>query len=139
MDKRALSWIVGDDTGISSRTIWSVMMGVEYNGISGPRPPADPSDFGRCYRLLKLIPEWRGRLREVAERYPIWGPMVEAWDELERMYEAALATGKNVSDESRRMYERMKQLEDAGRVADGWVQTGPGSWRRGESVIVGTR
>jgi len=52
--------------------------------------------------------------------------MVEAWDELERMYEAALATGENVSDESRRMYERMKQLEDAGRVADGWVQTGPG-------------
>src|SRR5690606_32787600 len=98
-------WIVGYDTGISSRTIWHVMMGT-------PPPsrvdiPHDPGDFGRCYRLLKLIPEWRGRLREVAERYPIWGPMVEAWDELERMYEAALATEKNVSDESRRMYRRM--------------------------------
>lgn len=111
---KALQWIVGGDTGISSETIWSVMMGVEKQGSFGPYTPSDPGDFGRCYRLLKLIPEWRDRLHEVAQKHPKWGPMVEAWDELETMYEDALATGQDVSEESRRLYRRMKELEDEG-------------------------
>jgi hypothetical protein len=106
-----LSWIVGEDTGISSRTIWAVMMGVRPERAN---VPIDPADFGRCYRLLKVAPEWRERLGEVAEAYPIWGPMVAAWDELEVMYEAAVATGKNVSPESRRMYDRMRELRASG-------------------------
>jgi hypothetical protein len=91
MMRAAKNWIVGDDVGTSSVTIWAVMMGAELPARTSP--PLDPSDFGRCYRLLKLIPRWRERLREVAEHVPAWRALVDSWDEVERTYERELATG----------------------------------------------
>lgn len=83
-------WFAGDDTGVSSLTIYSVMTGqrVRHTGI-----PYDPDDFGRCHRLLRLFPEWRVRLGEVATRFPDWRGLVEAWGELEGLYEQCLASG----------------------------------------------
>jgi hypothetical protein len=79
-------WIDGVDTGVSSATIWSTLSGrptpFRDHGI-----PHDPSDFGRCYRLLKRIDGWRERLPEVAARHPEWAPFVAAWDELTALYE----------------------------------------------------
>jgi hypothetical protein len=40
----ALGWIVSDDVGVSSMTIWAVMMGVPY---ASQHPPRDVGDFGR--------------------------------------------------------------------------------------------
>ena len=81
-DKRALQWISGHDVGVSSKTIWSVIMDtvpenphVFYYGV-----PHDADDFGRCYRLLELIPEWRNNLHLVAAKFPLWGPIVSAWN-----------------------------------------------------------
>lgn len=107
-------WIVGDDTGVSSKTIWAVMMGA----VSGQEPwyafdvPHDPDDFGRCYRLLKAIPEWRPRLHEVAERFPKWAPLIAAWDELTALYEEEVANGKprRLCSRAPKLYERMRQL-----------------------------
>lgn len=83
-------WIVNGDTGTSSITIWSVMRGVRPKNAD---VPYDPDDFGRCYRLLKVMPAWRGRLSEVADAYPKWRPLVEAWDELTALYEEELPSG----------------------------------------------
>ena len=81
-------WIVSGDTGLSSKTIWRVMVGVTvtpaWHEVSVPH---DWSDFGRCYRLLILFP-WRIRLGEVAAQFPEWAPIVRQWDELTRLYEA---------------------------------------------------
>ena len=117
MSAAALQWIVGRDTGISSKTIWSVMMGAVPEN---PHPfhfdvPHDPDDFGRCYRLLQAVPEWRGRLPEVAARFPEWGPLVDAWGELEEMYvEVGRARDRRwVSDAAQRMYDRMVSLRKA--------------------------
>lgn len=126
--QRATAWIVGHDTGTSSKTIWSVMQGVEPDYAS---PPSDPSDFGRCYRLLKLIPEWRPMLGAVAGKYPEWTALVAAWDELTALYEDELVNGERNKHGERmatKTYERMKVLIDEGRVAAGWKKTGPGSW-----------
>lgn len=106
-------WIIGNDTGISSETIWAVMMGVSN---SGTRPfgfdvPHDPSDFGRCYRLLKYIPEWKGRLNEVATCFPKWIPMVREWDKMIAIYERDLESGK-----SSELFDLMQKLEDEGRT-----------------------
>ena len=83
-----VAWLDGGDTGISSKTIWRVMMG---RGPSsdwwGDGPPLDPSDFGRCYRLLKVMPSWRPRLPEVSAKFPKWTRLVETWDELTALYE----------------------------------------------------
>ena len=84
---RAHTWIVGHDTGRSSKTIWGVMMGVRVPDMDAPH---DPDDFGRCYRLLQLIPEWRRRLHEVAGQCPRWKPIIEAWPQLARLYRTAV-------------------------------------------------
>lgn len=84
---RPEDWLVGYDTGTSSLTIYTVMTGqrVDRTGC-----PLDPDDFGRCYRLLKLFPEWRARLPEVAERFKVWIPLVREWDRLQALYEEEL-------------------------------------------------
>ena len=95
-------WIVSRDTGLSSETIWAVMMGTQAEWAS---IPYDPSDFGRCHRLLEAIPEWRPRLPEVAEVYPEWKPLVDSWDEMTRLYLRDLPTGR--SDE---LYNLMQEF-----------------------------
>jgi len=88
-------WIVGDDTGVSSQTIWSVMMGVRprWSGT-----PLDVDDFGRCVRLVVLIPAFRPRLQEVADKYPQWQPLIDHWEELERLYWACEAADRKGDD-----------------------------------------
>jgi hypothetical protein len=75
---RANSWIVGDDTGASSKAIWAHMMdaGAPRFGWSHPW---DPDDLGRCLRLLELIPEWKPRMPEMAVRSKSWAALVANW------------------------------------------------------------
>lgn len=115
-------WILSDDTGISSCTIWGVMMMAPNDWTS---PPWDPADFGRCFRLLEHFPEWRSRLPEVARVYPMWTGLVREWAELERLYREEEPTGT-----APRLYARMQDLLDEGYVADGWVSTGRGGWTK---------
>lgn len=83
VEVRACRWIVSGDTGTSSRTIWGVMMN---GGHDDDSVPYDSSDFGRCFRLLERIPEWRPRLLEVAKEHPRWRRLVAAWPQMEDLY-----------------------------------------------------
>ena len=125
-------WVLGDDTGISSKTIWAVMMdAVRKNPRSSDYDtPHDPSDFGRCYRLLQLFPDWRKRLHEVPAIFPKWGPLVREWDRLTAIYERDLDSGK--SDE---LYNAIQKLEDEGLIAAGWKETSKGCWHKAEGSI----
>lgn len=123
-----LEWMMSDDTGTSSKTIMHVM-----EGTSPPRwvdVPADPSDFGRCHRLLEAFPLYRARLHEVAAMYPAWSALVREWDTLTELYVAAISSGSGKAPD---LYKLMKRLIDEGRRADGWTETSPGCWSRGES------
>ncbi len=105
---QAFAWLTSGDTGISSKTIWSVLMPHKINEwYWHPDVPQDPSDFGRCYRLLKVMPAWRERLPEVAAVYPEWKPFVDAWDELTELYEKEFPTGV-----AGKLYERMQKLRN---------------------------
>lgn len=109
-----MEWIVAGDDGVSSRTIWAVMKGVSLD-VMRTDTPHDPPDFGRCYRLLEIMPEWRARLDKVAQKSSRWRPFVEHWEELEKMYEACLDEQRKYqgsTDASHAMYERMKELSD---------------------------
>lgn len=114
-------WLLSGDTGVSSQTIFAVMT---RSKISRTDVPYDPSDFGQCYRLLALFPEWRPRLREVSALFPEWGPLVDAWDELTGLYEEGL---QNPLRRAPKLYERMRALIDEGRIAAGWERAGAGS------------
>lgn len=61
IEERALYWALSDDTGVSSKTICSLLSGTPLP--KWHHPPADASDRGRCIRLLELIPEWIEKLR----------------------------------------------------------------------------
>jgi hypothetical protein len=109
----ALQWRAGRDTGTSSETIWAVMLGVTP---TYPDVPYDPDDFGRCYRLLEAVPEWRDRLHLVADAYPksAWPKLVDAWSELETMWRAVGYAKKHDrtwdTAAAKRMYDRMREL-----------------------------
>ena len=98
-----IAWLTNGDTGTSSLTIWSVLMNRPV-----PRSadvPHDPADFGRCHRLLLVMPSWRARLPEVAAKHPEWAPLVEAWDELTALYVRDEPTGR-----CQELYDRMREL-----------------------------
>jgi hypothetical protein len=80
-------WVISDDTGLSSKTIWSTLTGQVLPRLWAS-VPWDSADFGRCYRLLMRFPEWRARLPEVAAAHSEWKPLVARWDELTALYEA---------------------------------------------------
>ena len=82
-------WLKSCDTGRSSKTLYSVLnANPGALSSSGPSIPLDSDDFGRCYRLMKSHPEWRPRMSEVADRFPVWTPIVEKWDQLVTAFEA---------------------------------------------------
>lgn len=98
------AWLAGPDTGISSRTIVHVLTGAPLaNGRADV--PHDPSDLGRCLRLLDTVPGLRERLPEVADRYPEWRPLVEHWDELAALYHTEAPTGR-----APKTWARMREL-----------------------------
>jgi len=91
MGKRAAQWIVGNDTGMSSKALWGVMMGVSPDPHSHP---SDGADLGRCVRLLDLVPEWKPRLPEMAALSPYWAALVPEWDRLADILKKELAGGR---------------------------------------------
>jgi hypothetical protein len=64
IEKRALTWASGDDTGVSSKAILKVMTGQTIS--DDYCHPHDSQDLGRCVRLLDIIPEWRPRIARKA-------------------------------------------------------------------------
>ena len=95
---QALNWAANGERGVSSNTIFAVMT----NTVDKDRKdawhhysyPHDPSDFIRCMKLLKTVPAWRHRLRDVVDVFPEWEKLVERWDEIEAMIKAESPSGK---------------------------------------------
>lgn len=84
-----LNWMFGDDAGSSSKAI--VFNYYDIKTRDNWSYPFDSSDFGRCYRMLKLFP-WMG-LEHMTQVNGVWVLLVARWPELVRLYEAAEAMG----------------------------------------------
>ena len=102
-----VDWFNGHDTGTSSKAIYRHMMGYTRERAPFGTHPHDPSDFGRCYRLLALEPRWRARIGEMAQYSKAWAALAGAWDELTAMYEAVIDSGAKDATE---LSHRMKDL-----------------------------
>ena len=102
-----LAWFYGPDAGISSLTIFKVLS--QHGNLLPPdfRPdvPHDPADFERCHNLLQILPAWRERLVEVAQQYPGWTKLVDAWDELTALWLTEAPSGNCT-----KLYQRMQKL-----------------------------
>jgi hypothetical protein len=79
IEARALRWFAGDDTGASSMALACHMLGLPVSRW-GRSYPLDAGDFGRCERLLQLVPEWRPRLPEMGGRNTAWIGLAAMWD-----------------------------------------------------------
>lgn len=125
--ERALNWVSGNDTGLSSETIWRVMMGREVGRVSYPH---DPDDFGRCARLLRLIPEWRPRLKLMAGASVVWAALVDRWDEIADAMEAEVGIDWSKGRSAPKTYELMKSIL---RPVEGQAHSG------GLTITIGAR
>ena len=104
--REMLDWFMGGDTGISSETIM-------YFCVTGdlPKrrscPPSDPSDFGRCHRLIEEFPQIKKEFRRIKTYSQQWGRLIDHWDELTALYLEEKASGS-----CPKLYKRMKELQN---------------------------
>jgi hypothetical protein len=97
-------WLMSCDCGASSMVLWRHMTGRSNLPLWVPSPQ-DPTDFGRCYRLLARFPEWRIRIGEMSRYGSDWAALSAAWDELEALYREEASP-----DAPPRLYARMREL-----------------------------
>jgi len=147
---RALEWMLSGDTGTSSETMLAITLGIVKKNVFGYDIPHDCGDFGRCYRLVKAIPEIEELLHEIPKVCPKWTPIVREWKNLKSAYEADAAQEPEYQMVSMgrgrkkqrclmnksRCYDLLKSLYDECMEADGFVKTGSHSWERGNSLSV---
>ena len=105
MNGTLIKWITGDDTGISSKAIFAIMQGVEPDRKWGSNYPSDPADFGRCYRLLKLIPEWKLDVSKFD--CPVWKEYIRVWGQFEKLWEEESPGGR-----CPKLYKLMQDIQD---------------------------
>lgn len=89
---KMIEWIGCHRVGISSKTMWCAIMGVECDKAD---VPYDADDFSRCYDLYKFGELTPDDLQKVANKYPYWRPIIDQWDELCEMYVAKNYGGVN--------------------------------------------
>ena len=105
-------WLENGDVGLSSQTILYAITGNKRNYTDNlGYLPQDPSDFRRCYLLLKAFPELRPQLYKVAEMYPQWKQLVEHWDQLEALLTSEVGDIAAWTEGSAdKTYRRMQEL-----------------------------
>ena len=106
LTKRAMQWKEHGETGASSNAMWHCLM-EDSNFIICH--PWDPDDFGRCYKLLQAVPEWKNELHKLKSLSLVWSRLVDNWDVLTEMYEKNVANDWKTHKEIG-MYEFMKAI-----------------------------
>ena len=116
IDERADAWKASTDCGVSSKTLWGVMTGktVRSHGY-----PHDVDDFGRCARLLALIPEWRARLHLMAGMGPVWEALAARWDEITASMEAETGIDFSKGRKCPKTYALIRSIIDPIEAKDG--------------------
>lgn len=78
----ARRWRAFGEHGISSEYLFDrLLLGVTDSSHVWTYPH-DPDDLKRCEKLLRMVPELRSRLCEMAGAGPVWGALVGRWGEI---------------------------------------------------------
>jgi hypothetical protein len=104
----AQEWLLKGDRGISSETIFGAITGLWINNRKWP--PSDASDFYRCYKLIKKVPEWKQELHKVAELSNVWKNVILNWDILSELIEEQIEWRNKGISKSNGLYHFMKEL-----------------------------
>lgn len=96
VESKALAWLENGQVGLSSATLCATLFpnlknhfrfdgmldddgGIEVNW------PHDNSDFGRCDKFFKAVPEAKARLDEMRHVSPEWNNLVDKWSDIEKL------------------------------------------------------
>ena len=113
-------WFLSGDNGASSEAIVAHMTGcadillVEDEEGADRAPvfccmaPSDPSDLGRCLRLLERYPEWKPRIQQMTVYGPAWAGICAQWDALVASMEAEVGIDWSKGKRARKTYRRMQ-------------------------------
>ena len=97
IEQRRMEWLRNGERGVSSETIHDFF--AHRGEIHKAGYPHDSADFGRCYKLLELIPEWRGKIHELGTirglTGQVWAALAKEWDVLEKRYHDGDLTAVN--------------------------------------------
>lgn len=108
--QRAMNWLLGWDTGASSKTILAVMLGADKH--DGMDYPSDPADAGRCFRLLEIVPEWKARLHEMRGCGPCWVALIDKWGDIRSTMDAEVGIDWSKGRAAPLTYKLMKSILD---------------------------
>jgi len=111
--KKIMEWLMSDDTGLSSVSICAHMTGAKT--MQGRRYPSDPSDLGRCLRLLERFPEWESRINEMAVYGTGWIGLVKHWDKISAMMKEEVGINWEKGRNAPKTYKAMQLA-----IADGY-------------------
>lgn len=82
---KAIEWLLGRDTGISSKTMCSALFGIKPEWRDMPH---DADDFGRCLRFIRFMP---AGVKDIAFKNladdQVWDEIGKRWDELEYLFD----------------------------------------------------
>ena len=100
-------WIANGEKGNSSETMWNCL--IDNQEKYRINHPYDGDDFGRCYKLLETVPEWKKELYKLKTLSKAWENLVNNWDKLTEMYKTNVRENwENSKDVG--MYEFMQTL-----------------------------
>ncbi len=81
-NQKIIHWLLSDDTGISSKALVGEYLCAPENERWGIGAPLDPSDLGRCLRLIYLVPAIRGCVDSLALKHENWARAAKIWDKI---------------------------------------------------------
>lgn len=103
-------WLAKGDVGISSKTMVAIALGAESGRFDAPY---DPSDFYRCYELVKQVPAIRNSFDDIAKKVPAFAGILRDWGSLCKLFDDEKASGM-----CHLTYDRIKALRaEAGATA----------------------
>ena len=84
--ERCKEWLKSKGTGASAQCIYDFFATGYVVFCSYPH---DADDFGRCLKLLEVVPEWEARLSELSEiegvHGEVWAKLAEEWEVLKNI------------------------------------------------------
>ncbi|HHG5326056.1 TPA: hypothetical protein ACPWPG_001448 [Pseudomonas aeruginosa] len=109
IEQRATKWLRDGQVGASSRAIHDHMLGLTPKRGYYDHPH-DPDDLNRCLLLLDLIPEWKPRMREMAQHSPEWAALASSWERLTDLFLSEAGLDWQRSSEAPETYAAMRLL-----------------------------
>ena len=124
VEQRLTRWALSGDTGTLSETLACAVLGIpDNNRRFGFDVPYDHDDFGRCYRLVQLVPEILTMWDKVVAACPAWGPIAGRWDELVARYLSDIEVQH--TDTCRSLLRELREQHQAGARP-----AGEGTWAK---------